>query len=77
MTAPALPETVPQPSDTCARCGCTWSWHTHRDGTPRQGWQASRFTGANYCGNHKLSGGAAGMLQWCGCQGWAPREASA
>lgn len=71
-----LPDVAPEPT-ACARCGCSWAKHHRPDGTPHQGWQASRFTGAGYCTGHKLSGGIAGMLQTCGCQGYQPRPAVA
>lgn len=58
---------------TCARCGHPRHQHQTTDGQWRQGYQASRFTGHMFCDGHRLSGGPAGMLQTCGCQGWQDR----
>lgn len=54
----------------CQRCGHEYRWHLHLDGTPRQGWQASRFTGQGWCDGEHMSGGASGMRQRCGCTGF-------
>lgn len=60
VAGPDCPDTSHgQPTDRCARCGC--SRGTHHEVRLVNGGTALR------CRGHHLSGGHSGMVQQCGC----------